>query len=149
MNVGSLCTREVVAVRREITIAEAAALMRLHHIGDLLVLDEVDGHPTPIGIVTDRDIVVGVVAACLDPAALTVGDVMQSPLVTLGEAETCDDAIRLMALHGVRRMPVVDGDAHLVGVITLDDLLPYFAVPLARLSQLTARGKMREVGTRV
>lgn len=147
MNVGDICNRNVIAAPADTSIAEAAGLMRRHHVGDVLVLDRAADH-VAIGIVTDRDIVVEVVAAGLDPAALTLRDIIVSPLLTTQETETCEDTVRLMALHGVRRMPVVDGEDQLVGVVTLDDLLPHFSAPLAQLSVLAARSRHKEMQLR-
>jgi CBS domain-containing protein len=86
--------------------------------------------------VTDRDIVIGVVAMNLDPASLTAGDIMIEDLATL--PEDCDvyDAIRKMRLHGVRRMPVVNTQGVLTGIVSLDDLLPLVAQELADLARL-------------
>lgn len=148
MNIGSMCNRDVVGVPRDTTIAEAARVMRTNHIGNVLVLDESDGDKIPIGIVTDRDIVIEVIAAGLDPDELKVGDLLTAKLVIAHETESCEDTIRLMALNGVRRMPVVDAEGCLVGVVTLDDLLPYFAAPLAQLSELASRGRNREINLR-
>lgn len=147
MNVGEMCNHDVVVAVADASISEAARLMRRHHVGDVLVLDPAADR-IPIGIITDRDIVVEVLAAGLDPAALTLRDVIASPLITTHETETCEDTVRLMALHGVRRMPVVDGNDRLVGVITLDDLLPHFSAPLAQLSTLASRGRRKEIRLR-
>jgi CBS domain-containing protein len=102
----------------------------------------------PVGIVTDRDVVVEVVAADLDARNLKVGDLVTRQLVTAAEHETCEDCVRVMAMNGVRRMPVVDASGALVGVVTIDDLLPHFAAPLAQLSELAARGRRREMELR-
>lgn len=147
MNVGNICNREVIVASADVNVTEAASLMRRHHVGDVLVLDS-SADRIPIGIVTDRDIVVEVIACGLDPNALRLRDLLVSPLVTTQQTESCEDTVRLMALHGVRRMPVVDADDQLVGVVTLDDLLPYFSAPLAQLSQLAARGRRREIRLR-
>ncbi len=149
MNVGTICKRDVIGVAPETSIAEAARLMRAHHIGDVLVLQQDDGgRRIPVGIVTDRDIVVEVVAAELDPRILKVSDLVTRQLVTAEEHELCEDCVRVMAMNGVRRMPVVDASGALVGVVSIDDLLPYFAAPLAQLSELAARGRKREMELR-
>jgi CBS domain-containing protein len=148
MSIGALCNRNVVAVSREMSVVDAARLMRSEHIGDVLVLEDSAEGRIPAGIVTDRDIVVQVVAAGLDPATLKLRDVLVAPLVTADEHESCADTIRLMTLNGVRRMPVVDQAGCLIGVITLDDLLPHFAGPLAQLSELASRGRQREIELR-
>ena len=147
MNVGKICNRDVIAAPAHTSVTEAAEMMRRHHVGDVLVLESTSSR-IPIGIVTDRDIVVEVVAARLDPTSLTLRDIIASPLISTHEEESCEDTVRLMALHGVRRMPVLDAENSLVGVITLDDLLPYFSAPLAQLSHLAARGRRREMRLR-
>jgi CBS domain-containing protein len=148
MNVGTVCKRDVIGVVPETSVADAARLMRTHHIGDVLVLQHDGERRVPIGIVTDRDVVVEVVAADLDARQLKVGDLVTRQLVTADEHETCEDCVRVMALNGVRRMPVVDASGGLVGVVTIDDLLPHFAAPLAQLSELAARGRRREMEMR-
>lgn len=145
MNIGSVCNRNVIAVSRSMTVQEAARLMRAEHIGDVLVLDDSGEPPLPIGIVTDRDIVIEVVAAGLDPEALKLADLLVRPLVTVDEHDSCEDTVRLMTMNGVRRMPVIDAFGGLIGVVTLDDLLPHFAAPLAQLSQLASRSRKLEI----
>ena len=147
MNIGKVCNREVVVASAEATISEAAELMRRHHVGDVLVVDPAADR-IPIGIVTDRDIVVEVIAARLDPDALTLRDVMTSPLITIQDGESCEDTVRLMALHGVRRIPIVDAEDQLVGIVTLDDLFPSFSTPLAQLSTLASHNQRNEVHLR-
>ena len=82
MNVGNICTRDTVVCRRDTTALDAARLIRNHHVGDLVVIDDSNGKQTPVGIITDRDIVVSVVAKEVDPAAVFVSDMMSAPLVT-------------------------------------------------------------------
>lgn len=147
MKVGNICNREVIAAPAGASVSQAAALMRHHHVGDVLVLESAESR-VPIGIVTDRDIVVEIVATGLDAASLTLRDIIVSPLISTHEDETCEDTVRLMALHGVRRMPVLDSAGNLVGVVTLDDLLPYFSAPLAQLAHLAGRGRRREMQLR-
>jgi CBS domain-containing protein len=148
MCVGKFCNRNVVCAMRDTTIVEAAHLMRHHHVGDVIVVDPVDGGRQPIGIVTDRDIVVEVVSAGLDPKLVKVGDLLLQPLVTVDERVGYAETIRIMTAKGVRRMPVVSEAGLLVGIITLDDLLHQLAVPLAELSDLAIRERIQEARTR-
>jgi CBS domain-containing protein len=148
MRIGEVCNRSVVCATRETTVVEAANLMRQRHVGDLVVVDEVDGRRTPIGIVTDRDIVIEVVATGVDARTIKVGDLLIGQLVAVEEQESCAETVRLMAAKGVRRMPVVDSAGSLAGIITIDDLLPQLATQLAELAGLVARGRQREVETR-
>jgi len=148
MTISEFCVRDVVCAPRTATVSAAAGLMRQYHVGDVLVVDEIDGRTIPVGIVTDRDIVVEVVASGVDPQLLKVGDLLQRQVVTVDENRSYGDTIRLMTVHGVRRMPVVDGDGALVGIISIDDMLRQLAVPLAALSELPGRGRHVEMQTR-
>jgi predicted transcriptional regulator len=148
MRIGEVCNRNVVCASRDTAVVEAARLMRQQHVGDLVVVDEVAGRRTPVGIVTDRDIVIEVVAAGLDAKAIKVGDLLIGPLLAVEEQESCGETVRLMAAKGVRRMPVVDSAGQLAGIITVDDLLPQVATQLADLSVLVGRGRQREAEIR-
>jgi CBS domain-containing protein len=149
MCIGKFCNRDVVCATRDSTVAEAAGLMRRHHVGDVIVVDETGHGRKPVGIVTDRDIVVEVVCANLDPTLVKVGDLLLQPLVTVDEQTAYADAVHLMATEGVRRMPVVNEAGLLKGIITLDDLFHQLAVPFTELSELAIRERRRETTTRV
>ena len=149
MSIGDLCNREVICATRDMTIAQAAKLMRQHHVGDVVVIDRADAQRMPIGIVTDRDVVVEVVALGVNPDAVTLGDLMSwGQLVTAQESDTYAATLRLMHNKGVRRMPVVDTAGVLVGIISIDDLLPQFVGELSELAELAARGRKREEQSR-
>ncbi len=148
MAIGEICNREVVVVQADTPVSEAAGLMRQHHVGDLVVVRESGGRNEPIGIVTDRDLVVEVMAAELNPATLAVGDIMGRELVKVKEDAGVFESIRYMRDHGVRRMPVVDARGGLAGIITLDDVLALLAEELAELSRLTEREQKKEAGSR-
>ncbi len=148
MSIREICHRSVVCGTPDMTAVEAAALMRQHHIGNVVVVDRIDGDRRPLGVVTDRDIVVEVVAAGLDPVTVRLGDMMVGRLVTAEETTSYAETIRIMALHGVRRLPVVDSAGLLVGIVSVDDLLPQLASPLAALSDLAGRSRRYETQTR-
>ena len=148
MCIGKFCNRNVVCANRDTTVVEAAHLMRHNHVGNVIVIDEVDGGRRPIGIVTDRDIVVEIVAAGLDPNLVKVGDLLLQPLVTVEERTGYAETIRLMTVNGVRRMPIVSDAGLLVGIVTLDDVLHQLALPLVELSDLAIRERRREVQLR-
>lgn len=145
MAVGELCNREVVIAERNLGVTEATRLMRRHHVGDLVV---VDGDRKPVGIVTDRDIVVEVVAAGVNPEALSLVDIMGPSLATVREGEGVFEALRYMRDKGVRRMPVVDAAGALVGILTLDDLLGLLAEELGELAKLVSHEREREASAR-
>ena len=148
MTIGQYCNRQIISVARETSVAQAAVLMREHHVGTVIVADDVSSRRVPVGIITDRDIVVEVVATGLDAQRLTVGDLMVGELVTIDEEAGFAEAIREMSLRGIRRMPVVSKGGALVGIITLDDVLHHLATPLAALSDLAGRSRRFEAMTR-
>ncbi len=86
MPVSEICNREVVVVQRDDTALETAKLMRQHHVGDVLVVEDRNGVRVPVGIVTDRDLVVEIMAPELDDTVITVGDIMAQELVTVKES---------------------------------------------------------------
>jgi len=148
MAVGEICNREVVIAEKTLSVVDAAQLMRKHHVGDLVVVEEKDGRRHPVGIVTDRDIVVEVVAAEVNPDALKVGDIMGPEVATVRESEGLFEALRYMRDKGVRRMPVVDREGGLVGILTLDDLLSLLAEEMTELAKLVSHERQREATVR-
>lgn len=148
MAVGEICNREVVIAKKALSVVDAAQLMRKHHVGDLVVVEEKNGRRHPVGIVTDRDIVVEVVAAGVNPDTLKVGDIMGPEVATVRESEGLFEALRYMRDKGVRRMPVVDRDDGLVGILTLDDLLSLLAEEMTELAKLVSHERQREAASR-
>lgn len=147
--VRNVCNPNVVTVLPTATVAEAAALMRRHHVGTVVIVDAQGAQGKPVGIVTDRDIVVEVVAAGVDPGKLAVGEITQRPLITLSADAASSHAVREMATNGVRRMPVVDARGALVGIVSLDDVLVDLIAPLVAIGDLAARERRFEANTRV
>lgn len=148
MPISEFCEHEVVCVTSATTVLEAAKLMREHHIGDVVIVEQQGGRRVPVGIVTDRDIVVEVIAAGIDASGLKLGELQLTPLATVGENASYAETVAKMSVEGVRRMPVVRGDGTLVGIITLDDMLWQLAAPLAALAGVSARGRQLERFTR-
>ena len=148
MLIGDICTREVVQCDRTTSASDVAQLMRHSHVGDVVVVDQPNGKKVAIGIVTDRDLVVQVMAAERDPLTTTAGDIMGPDLVTVGERNTIHETAELMRLKGVRRIPVVDEDGGLLGIVALDDLLTEIGEELALLGKVFARGQVQEERTR-
>ena len=148
MSIGEYCNRDVVIVHPEENIVEVAKLMRRYHVGDVVVVSDSDGSKVPVGIVTDRDIVVELVAEQVDPDSLSVGDVMSGPLFTVNESEELLDTIAQMRSRGVRRAPVVSKEGALIGIITLEDVLDVLAEALNGMAQLTGRELRHEMESR-
>jgi CBS domain-containing protein len=148
MPVGEICNRDVIIVRREDTIFAAAKLMRQNHVGDVVVVDERGGSRLPVGIVTDRDLVVEIMATELDQKVITVGDIMIEELVTVKESLGVFEAIQYMRAKAVRRLPVVDEQGALVGILTLDDLLQLLSEELAAIARLITSQQQKETQDR-
>ena len=148
MTIGKMCKRELVYAARETTVQKAAELMRHHHVGALVVVDEFSGKRRPVGIVTDRDIVVEVNAVDLDPKTITVGDIMEQTLLTIPESAELPEAVETMRAKGVRRLPVVGKGGELVGIIAVDDVLEVVSDELRDISGIIVREQARESRTR-
>lgn len=149
MNVGSICTRKVITASPQLDMQAAAELMRQEHVGYLVVVpQEPRGPQPPLGVLTDRDIVVTVVAKRADPATLKVGDVMSIQPVVAAESDPIDHALRSMRRAGIRRLPVVNGRGEVVGVLSLDDLLEFIAHEVESLSGAIRNERQIEGATR-
>jgi CBS domain-containing protein len=134
MTIASICTHKVITVDRKIDIAAAASVMRDNHIGYLIVTDAWSGGSTPIGVITDRDIVVKVMAKDVDPHTLTVGDVMTPEPLTAADDDGISETLRRMRRLGVRRVPVVGPGGKLSGVLSIDDVVDHVVGQLSEVS---------------
>ena len=131
------------------TVVEAARRMRALHVGDLVVVEERDDRRWPVGIVTDRDIVVAVIAdATAHLPTLRVGDIMATPVVTVFEDDDLTDALRTMRRMGVRRLPVRAADGSLAGIVTLDDIIDFLSATLREATSIVSRQQAIERVTR-
>ena len=148
MGVGEICNREVIIAQRNESALDAAKLMRQHHVGNVLVVETRNDTRVPVGIVTDRDLVVEIVATELDSKIISVGDIMVSELATVREDAGVFEVIQYMRGKGVRRLPVVDGSGGLVGIITLDDLLELLSEELLALAKLVQHEQKKEAISR-
>lgn len=129
----NIATPIIVTASPETTAVQAARLMREHHVGSLVVVDEHSASGKPLGILTDRDLVLAVMAEELDPALFTVGDVMSTDLVTASAECDVRDAVRLLREHRLRRLIVLDDAGRVVGVAALEDLLEALSSELSEL----------------
>jgi CBS domain-containing protein len=148
MNAGEICNREVVVAYRKTTLAEAAKLMRDHHVGSLVVVVDRQAERVPIGILTDRDLTVAVLAKGAEPLSLETGDVMSTELTTVREADSVTEVLRLMRDRGVRRLPVLTPSGALAGIVTIDDVLDIVAEQLGDVVHAIERERVRETRAR-
>ena len=144
MQLREICTTDAVSCGRETTVLEAARLMRTTHAGDLVVVDDPADACVPVGMITDRDIVIKVLGNGVDAGSVTVGDVMSTPIVIGRESEDQWEAVARMRAHGVRRLPVTSADGRLVGIVALDDLLKLLAKESGALIEAVTREQDRE-----
>lgn len=132
MSISQICRRQVVTVGREVDVTTAARVMRDEHVGYLVVTADSGGRP--LGVLTDRDIVLKVTARGLDPAGVKVGEIMTSdPLVAESGADIGETLQRMREI-GVRRVPVVDSQGRLAGVVALDDVIDHLFAQLAAVA---------------
>lgn len=144
MRIGDLCSREVYIVEVREPLLEAVREMHRRHVGSVVVVDRPNGIAQPVGIVTDRDVMRGQITHQADVFSLTVGDVMTANPLLL--TETCElaEGIAQLRERGVRRAPVVNQRGELIGIVTLDDLLPAVAEELAELARLIGQQARKE-----
>lgn len=148
MKVTNLAKRQVATIDALAPIGTAALAMRNNHVGALVVTARKDDYAVPVGIITDRDIVICVVAAGLDPSTITTGDVMRGELLVVHPEDDAYAAIRKMRVLGVRRAPVVTCKGDLVGIFTVDDFIGYLAREISDVSSLIGAEQLEEQSTR-
>jgi CBS domain-containing protein len=144
MRIGHIATTQTITCSPDESIQGAALLMRQHHVGDLVVVAGEGGEQLPVGILTDRDIVVSVIALGLDPASLEVGDVMTDDLLTVDESDDVYETIERMRARGIRRVPVVSHDGALAGIVSADDLLAFLSEEMGELSRIASHQQNHE-----
>jgi CBS domain-containing protein len=145
ISAGDFCNREVVIASPSESVLAAARRMRDHHVGSVVIVSDADGGRIPVGILTDRDVVVGPLAdGAPDLDAVRVGDVMGAPLTTAREDESLLDVLKRMRSFGFRRLPVIDRDGRLAGLITFDDVIELLCEELTDLAELISREQRRE-----
>ena len=148
MTVGIFCNRDVITAPRSMPLVDVAQLMRLHHVGTVVVVDEDGPRRKPAGIITDLDIVVEVIAMGAPLDNLTAADVMSSPLISAREEDSLWDTLQRMRARGVRRVTVTDHDGVLAGVLSVDDMLELISGELSDLVSLTKREQQHEQAVR-
>ena len=148
VTVRDLATMQVVTVQPQTTLAECAQIMRNQHVGSVIVVDDKGRRDNPVGIVTDRDIVIETVAVDLDPKTLTAGDVMATPLATVNDTDDILDALAKMRERGVRRLPVVNESGVLAGILAVDNLLEALAEQLDSVVRVIKAEQTKETALR-
>src|SRR5262245_4918065 len=135
MSAGRICSRDVDTASYDEKVLEAARRMRDRQVGTVIIVDE----QRPVGILTDRDLTVRVLAAGLDPRVTRVSDVMTPSPTTVREDDSIEAALGYMRAGRFRRLPVVGQDGRLLGILALDDVLAMVTDELAEIGPLLRR----------
>ncbi len=136
MFVTDVMTKDVVSLSKDATLNEAAEMMREYQVGSIVVVKAEKNKLLPVGVLTDRDIVVEVVAQNVDGRKLIVEDVMSRNIVTVVNTASLSVVIQIMEQSGIRRVPVVDEKGSLCGIITADDIASYLGSASQSLSKV-------------
>lgn len=148
MNIGEICSRITVFAYKSMSVSEAARLMLEQHVGCLVVVDDTDQGRYVVGVLTDRDITVAVVAREFNAQTTRVAEVMSAKLVSCRPGDSIADVLALMRREGVRRIPVTDAQGALVGIVTLDDLIDIAAEQLRGFVHVIENERKREAKLR-
>ena len=145
MRVDEICSKNVLTVPRSEAVSTVARLMREYHVGAVVVVDGAEGKHYPVGVLTDRDLVIELLAKDMDVDTVTAGDLISPYLATVQASATFHEASEIMGNRGVRRLPVVDEPGHrLVGILTVDDVLAVLARTVQRVASVISYEQDRE-----
>ena len=144
MNIGSICSRRIVTVDSKANLAQAAGQMRERHVGALIVTAASAEGARVVGVVTDRDLVVHVLAQGVDGNQFAVGDLANRRIASIRDTDDVSLALDVMRECGVRRLLVTGEGQELVGIVSLDDLAAACASDMDRLARVIRSGLERE-----
>lgn len=136
--------RQVICINADASLSEAASLMREHHIGDLVVVETKDDVERPVGMITDRDILIETLPMNVNPDKLYVSDIMSRGLATAHENEDVFSLVRTMRDCGVVRLPVVNDRGELRGIVTARTLVQLLSETLCELSDISKQQHVNE-----
>ena len=144
MRVDNLCNRNVIVVEQEANVLSAAKLMREHHVGSLIIIDSNTHGKKPIGIISDRDIVIKVLAKEISLDKIKLHDIMDRDLICVRDSDDTMDTVRIMCMEGIRRVPVINSAGDLIGILSMDDVFEMLADELSNLAILICRQHKHE-----
>ena len=148
MRVGEYCNREVVVIDAASSVTEAARVMREFHVGDVVVVERKYGKQIPTATNSSAMSRSVSIPVGTDPETISVGDAMSFELVTVDLDDDLMHVIEMMRDKGVRRVPVVDADDALVGILSVDDVLDLLSEVLIDIVHLVDSQRRRETRTR-
>lgn len=141
MNITEVASMNPISIAPDASAREAAITMRDTHVGCVIIATGTDDDQlTPVGVVTDRDLAIMLIAMNSDPDEVTVGDIMSSEPLILSSSDTVEGAIEMMNSHAVRRAPIVDNRGFLIGVVSIEDLVSVLSDQLQKLADLLFEG---------
>ncbi len=143
MNVGEICTRNYIYVSHQDSVLDVARIMRQQHVGSVVVVDN-NGEMRPQGLITDRDLVLEVLAAQIDPTVLKAEDILTCELICVTETHDVKEALKYLRYYGVRRAPVVNVDGVLVGIFCIEDSLATLSQEFSELVKLLSNELINE-----
>ncbi|MFQ3208343.1 MAG: CBS domain-containing protein [Glaciecola sp.] len=144
MNVGEICTRNYIYVLHQDSVLDVARIMRQQHVGSVVVVDNNNGEMRPQGLITDRDLVLEVLAAQIDPTVLKAEDILTCELICVTETHDVKEALKYLRYYGVRRAPVVNVDGVLVGIFCIEDSLATLSQEFSELVKLLSNELINE-----
>lgn len=136
MSVGQYCNKRVSVLSQSASILDAAQLMRTKHAGEVVVVDHAKGSTFPVGIITDRDLVIEIIAMEVNIDEVTIGSIMCLELITVNEDDSLHNALEMMKIHGVRRAPVINASGSLSGIISVDGILQVLSQDMTKVLEL-------------
>lgn len=145
MSVREYCNLDVICCEGDAPIAEVAMLMRKHHVGDIVVVDnQRSAARIPLGIITDRDILVETIALDIEARLFSAADLMSSPVTTVHEDADVSEALGIMRGKRIRRLPVVTRAGTLFGMVTIDDFINLLSAELSMIAGLMVEQTIKE-----
>lgn len=148
MDIASICRREIITIDQSATLQDAASLMRAQHVGALVVTAADGERPRVVGMVTDRDLAIEVLARNLAGADVRIGQLASRKLAAVPGSAGLAEAVSVMHSAGVRRLLVTEDDGQLAGIVASDDLLDAIAGELSGLAGALRAGIARESAER-
>ncbi len=136
MDAGELCTRKTVIISEDKSVKTAAMLMKQYNVGSLVVVRPLNNHNIPVGIITDRDIILNVIADNKELESIKVHRIMSAPVITVQESTTLYEALMKMRYSGIRRVPVINEKGLLTGILSVDDILDNISKELNEITQI-------------
>lgn len=136
MSIAQYCTKEVSLLTQDSSILEAAQMMRKNHVGEVIIVEHQKGKTIPVGIITDRDLVIEVIAMEVNIDQINLGSIMSIELITVLDGSDLDKALQIMQLHGVRRAPLVDDNGALLGLIDIESILRVLSQDMNKVLEL-------------